>query len=29
MITLPQSGHFGALEHPDEIAGILIDAARS
>ena len=25
-ITLAQSGHFGSLEHPDEIARILIDA---
>jgi pimeloyl-ACP methyl ester carboxylesterase len=29
LITLARSGHFGSLEHPDEIARILIDAARS
>ena len=27
VITLSRSGHFGSLEHPDEIAGILIKAA--
>jgi pimeloyl-ACP methyl ester carboxylesterase len=27
-ITLMRSGHFGSLEHPDEIATTLIDAAR-
>ncbi len=26
-ITLAQSGHFGSLEHPDEIANIVIEAA--
>jgi pimeloyl-ACP methyl ester carboxylesterase len=26
-ITLTQSGHFGSLEHPDEIANIVIEAA--
>jgi len=26
-ITLAQSGHFGSLEHPDEIAKIVIEAA--
>jgi pimeloyl-ACP methyl ester carboxylesterase len=29
VITLSRSGHFGSLEHPEEIAGILIKAARS
>jgi pimeloyl-ACP methyl ester carboxylesterase len=29
LITLSRSGHFGSLEHPDEIARILIDAARA
>lgn len=27
LITLPQAGHFASLEHPDEIARILVDAA--
>lgn len=29
LITLSRSGHFGSLEHPEEIAGILIKAASS
>jgi pimeloyl-ACP methyl ester carboxylesterase len=28
-ITLTQSGHFGSLEHPDEIANIVIEGLRS
>jgi pimeloyl-ACP methyl ester carboxylesterase len=28
LITLERSGHFGALEQPDEIARIVIGAAR-